>query len=96
VLVIEEVSMVAAAIYNMLDSRPRLGRSQDFDVSESNYKMPHHHFGRFPIVIHLGDFLQLASTANLCLLQDANAKNEDEIQHAQRVFKSIPHEQASR
>ena len=94
--------MVAAAIYNMLDSRPRLGRSQDFDVSESNYKMPHHHFGRFPIVIHLGDFLQLASTANLCLLQDANAKNEDgsykyaepptlEIQHAQRVFRSAIH-----
>ena len=49
----EEVSMVAAAIYNMLDFRAMLGRSRDFDVSEPNYQKPHHHFGRVPIVIHL-------------------------------------------
>ena len=53
VLVIEEVSMVAAAVYNMLDFRAMLGRSRDFEVSESNYQWLHHHFGRVPIVIHL-------------------------------------------
>ena len=68
VLVIEEVSMVAAAIYRMLDFRALLGRSKDFDVSESNYRKPLHHFGRVPIVIHLGDFLQPTPTANLGLL----------------------------
>ena len=54
VLIIEEVSMVAAATYNMLDFRSMCGRSQTHDVSEANYKKPHHHFGRVPIVIHLG------------------------------------------
>jgi len=55
VLIIEEVSMVAAAAYNMLDFRSMFGRSQTHDVSEANYKKAHHHFGRVPIVIHLGD-----------------------------------------
>ena len=77
VLVIEQVSMVSADVYNMLDFRAMLGRSKDFDVSESNYRMPHHHFGRVPIVIHLGDFLQPTPTANLGLFQDANEKTAD-------------------
>jgi len=49
-----------------------------------------------------GDFLQLSPTANIGLIQDVNAKRDDgsykfaepptlEIQHAIRVFKSIPH-----
>ena len=102
VLIIEEVSMVAAANYNMLDFRSMCGRSLSHDVSEVNYKKPDHHFGRIPIVIHLGDFLQLSPTANIGLIQDVNAKREDgsykyaeppdvEIQHAIRLFKAIPH-----
>ena len=102
VLIIEEVSMVAAANYNMLDFRSMCGRSMSHDVSEVNYKNPNHHFGRIPIVIHLGDFLQLSPTANIGLIQDVNAKREDgsykyaeppdvEIQHAIRLFKAIPH-----
>ena len=102
VLVIEEVSMVAAAWYNMLDVRAMHGRSRTHDVYETTYKRPHHQFGRVPIVIHLGDFLQLSPTANISLVEDVNAKNEDgsfkyleppsvEVQHAIRVFGSIPH-----
>ena len=102
VLIIEEVSMVAAAAYNMLDFRAMQGRSRTFDVSEASYKNPHHQFGRVPIVIHLGDFLQLSPTANIGLIQDVNAKNDDgsykyaepptlEIQNAIRVFRSVPH-----
>ena len=53
-LIIEEVSMVAAELYNMLDFRSMCGRSLDFDVYEATYKLFHHHFGRIPIVIHLG------------------------------------------
>ena len=85
--------MVAAACYNMLDVRSMHGRSKTHDVSEATYKQPGHHFGRVPIVIHLGDFLQLAPTANIGLVEDVNAKNDDgsykyaeppsvEIQHA--------------
>ena len=101
VLIIEEVSMVSAACYNMLSFRAMHGRSKTHDVSEATYKREHHHFGRVPIVIHLGDFLQLRPTGNIGLVHDVNAKNDDgsfkqpepptlEIQHALRVFKAIP------
>ena len=102
VLVIEECSMVAASWYNMLDVRAMHGRSKTHDVSETTYKRPHHHFGRVLIVIHLGDFLQLSPTANISLIDDVNAKNDDgsykyleppslEVQHAIKVFGCIPH-----
>jgi hypothetical protein len=102
VLVIEEVSMVAAGWYNMLDYRSMCARSRTHDVSETTYKKPHHHFGRTFIVIHLGDFLQLRPTANIGLIQDVNAKRADgtyiyteppslEVQHAIRTFSAIPH-----
>ena len=102
VLVIEECSMVAALWYNMLDVRSMHGRSLSHDVYETTYKKPGHHFGRIPIVIHLGDFLQLAPTANISLIEDVNAKLDDgsykypeppsvEAQHAIRVFGAIPH-----
>ena len=94
--------MVAAGWHNMLDVRSMHGRSQTHDVYEASYKKPNHHFGRIPIVIHLGDFLQLSPTANIGLIEDVNALNEDgshkyeeppsvEVQHAIKVFKSIPH-----
>lgn len=102
VLIVEEVSMVSAAAFNMLDIRSMHARSRNYDVSEATYRKPNHHFGRVPIVIFLGDFLQLSPTANIGLIQDVNAKNEDgsykyaepptlEIQNATRVFKNIPH-----
>lgn len=101
VLVIEEVSMVSAANYNMLDFRAMYGRTKTHAVTESTYKRPGCAFGRVPIVIHLGDFLQLTPTAQLSLVADVNAKNDDgtwvlaeapslEAQHAIKVFKRIP------
>ena len=77
VFVIEEVSMVAASWYNMPDVRSMHGRSKTHDVYETTYKQSEHHFGRVPIVIHLGDFLQLSPTANIGLVEDVNAKNDD-------------------
>ena len=101
VLIIEEVSMVSAANYNMLDFRAMYGRTKSHAVTESTYKTPGNSFGRCPIVIHLGDFLQLSPTAQLSLVTDVNAKNKDgsyvlaepptlEIQNAIKVFKRIP------
>ena len=69
--------MVSAASYNMLDFRAACGRGKAYDVSETTYKNPRHHFGRVPIVIHLGAFLQLTPTANIGLIQDVNAKTQD-------------------
>ena len=94
--------MVGPGLYNMLDFRAMGGRSLSHDVSESSYARPHHAFGRVPIVIHLGDFLQLAPTASLSLITDATEKLPDgsykvkqtpsvEAQHAMALFKSIPH-----
>ena len=101
VLIIEEVSMVSAANYNMLDFRAMYARTKTHAVTESTYSRPGCSFGRCPIVIHLGDFLQLAPTAALSLVTDVNAKDADgayvfavppdlEIQNAIRVFGRIP------
>ena len=99
VLVIEEVSMVSAPLYNALDFRSMYGRYKTHDLSEYTYLKHGNAFGRVPIVIHLGDFLQLKPTANISLIDDLNAKNDDdeyihkdvsvEVQHACKVFKSI-------
>eukprot|EP00959_Pyramimonas_sp_CCMP1952_P152679 3194581-Pyramimonas_sp.AAC.1 len=48
-LVIEEVSMVSAANYNMLDFRAMYGRMETHSVTESNYTKPKCSFGRCPI-----------------------------------------------
>ena len=101
-LVIEEISMVSPAWYNMLDFRAMAGRSLTHDVSESTYALPNHAFGRVPIVIHLGDFLRLCPTASLSLITDVTEKLADgsykvtetpsvEAQHAMHLFKTIPH-----
>ena len=93
--------MVSAANYNMLDFRAMHARTKTHAVMESNHKNPGCSFGRCPIVIHLGDFLQLSPTAALSLVTDVNAKNADgsyvfeeppalEIQNAIKVFKRIP------
>jgi len=100
VLVIEEISMVSAPMYNMQDFRSMYGRSKTHEVHEHNYAQRGNAFGRIPIVIHLGDFLQLKPTANISLIDDLNAKDDDgeyihqdvtvEVQHACRLFTTIP------
>ena len=93
--------MVAARNYNMLNFRAMHGRKKTHAVSEKNYTCPNCTFGRCPIVIHLGDFLQLAPTAALGLITDVNATNEDdsyvlaeppdlETQSAIAIFRRIP------
>ncbi|CAE7839254.1 PIF7 [Symbiodinium sp. CCMP2592] len=99
VLILEEISMVAAMLYNMLDYRSMLGRRLSHDVNPQTYTRIGRVFGRVPIVLHLGDFLQLRPTAQLSLLDDLKARDEDgrllhsdvppEVQHAQQVFANI-------
>ena len=92
--------MVAASMYNMLDWRTMLGSKLEHEVLEATYSHVGCAFGRIPIVIHLGDFLQLKPTNQLSLIDDLEAKNSDgswkypdvstEIQHAQKLFCNIP------
>jgi hypothetical protein len=92
---------VSAANYNKLDFRAMYGRTKTHAVTETNYKQRNCTFGRCPIVIQLGDFLQLSPTKQLSLVTDVNAKKDDgsyvlkepptvEIQNAIKVFKRIP------
>jgi hypothetical protein len=100
VLVVEEISMVSALLYNMLDFRAMLGRRLVFGVDPNTYAKTGCAFGRVPIVLHLGDFFQLRPTAQLSLLDDLMAQDEHgnwkhadvpaEVQHAQKVFAEIP------
>ena len=70
-LVVEEVSMISPYMYNMLHYRSFLGRSDRYEVHEQEYDQLRGAFGRMPISIHLGDFLQLKPTGcNLSLLAD--------------------------
>ena len=57
-LILEEVSMVGPDLYNLLLFRSFQGRRMRWDVKESEYDKLGGSFGRMPIVIHLGDFLQ--------------------------------------
>jgi len=98
-LVIEEVSMISPALYNMLLYRFYHGRKERYDIAEERfYAKLDGAFGRMPLVIHLGDFLQLRPTAGLSLLQDMDALARDEngadvpaeFQQAARLFLETP------
>ena len=57
-LVLEEVSMIGPDLYNLLLYRSFHGRRARWNVLESEYDKLQGAFGRMPILIHLGDFLQ--------------------------------------
>ena len=78
-LVLEEISMVSATLYNMLLFRSFLGRAETWEVQEVDYGHLAGVFGRMPIVIHLGGFLQLTPTAGISLLADLR---DGSIRHA--------------
>ena len=88
--------MVAAGLYNALDVRSMHGRSRTHDVHESTYAQIGNAFGRVPIVLKLGDFLQLKPTNNIGLIDDLLAKKDDgswvhpevslEASHACKLF----------
>ncbi|CAE7805372.1 unnamed protein product [Symbiodinium sp. CCMP2592] len=100
VLILEEISMVSAAMYNMLDYRAMLGRTHVFAVTPHNYTRVGCAFGRVPIALHLGDFLQLKPTGQISLIDDLERQDEHgqyvhrdvsvEIQNAQAVFQAVP------
>ena len=86
--------MISVALYSMLLYRSYHGR-------ETTWEVPHEHlydklptaFGRMPIVLHLGDFLQLTPTGGYSLMQDFRDLPPDvdvpvEFQAAARLFLS--------
>ena len=78
VLVFEEISTVPARLYNMLDLRAMFGRNRTGLSSWAAYCTGMASFGRCPIVIHVGDFLQLGIPAGASLVADTSEKSPGE------------------
>ena len=57
-LILEEVSMVPPSWYNMIMVRSCYGRQRRRGADLSQYDSARNSFGKMPIVIKLGDFLQ--------------------------------------
>ena len=104
-LILEEVSMLSPELYNMLLYRSYHGRSELTELPEAEYDQPGGAFGRMPLVIYLGDFLQLkpigAGVSLISDLKDLQARGElkhrgvegdwpAEWQSAQRLFCRTP------
>jgi hypothetical protein len=68
-LILEETCMIAPSLYNMLLFRAFPRRRHNWQVKEDEYDKLNGAFGRIPLVIHVGDFLQLNPTGtNLSLI----------------------------
>ena len=94
-LVLEEVGMISPALYNMLLYRAFHGRAANFEVPEAQYDKLQGAFGRVPLLLHLGDFLQLRPTKNFSLLDNfamvaANRDVPAEHQMAAKLFMQTP------
>ena len=80
-LIIEEVSMIPPSIYNMLLYRFYHGRKKRWQVTQERlYTQSECAFGRMPLKLHVGDFLQFRPTGAMSLLTDMDAltdKTED-------------------
>ena len=75
--------MISPHLYNMLAYRAFLGRADKWEVEEQDYDQLRGAFGRMPIVIHLGDFLQLKPTAtNVSLIEDFERLAESGVELA--------------
>ena len=62
--VIEEVSAASPNLFNMLAYRAFRARRHQCELQEANYLRPSCAFGRAPVVIYLGDFLQMKPTGS--------------------------------
>jgi hypothetical protein len=100
-LVLEEVSMMGPELYNLLLFRSFHGRRSRWSVEECEYDKLQGAFGRMPIVIHLGDFLQkkLIGGHSISLVDDLKERERrgtlpenfaPEYQMAMKLFCQVP------
>ncbi len=98
-LVIEEVSMISPALCNMLLYRFYLGRKKRWEIAQERFYVQGCTYCLWPLVLYLGDFLQLRPTAGASLLEDMVALARDpeardvpvEFQDAARFFLQTSH-----
>ena len=94
-LVIEECSMLPAKLLNMLMFRAMFGRRSMTGAQPDDYGETSQLFGRLPLVLLLGDFLQLKPRGGVALLDDLKERAlcgglvDVESQIACAAFRSI-------
>jgi len=59
VLICEESSMVSCELYQAVAYRATLAREKEHNLNKKHWDEPGQEFGAMPLIIHLGDFLQL-------------------------------------
>ena len=102
-LILEEVSMIGPDLYNLLLYRSFHGRRNSWSIQESEYDKLESAFGRMPIVIHLGDFLQKKPIGghSISLIDDLKERERNkkmpenfppEYQMAMKLFCQTPKE----
>ena len=62
--------MITPSWYNIVLCRSFLGRASRWEVQEQHYDKLQGAFGRMPLVIYLGDFLQLKLVKDNSLIAD--------------------------
>ena len=92
--------MIGPDLYNLLLYRSFHGRRTRWSVHENEYDKLDSAFGRMPIVIHLGDFLQKKPIGcSISLIEDLKEREESkkmpenfppEYQQAMKVFCQTP------
>ena len=70
----EEVSMMPAEAIKMDIYRAMWGRHEQFSVKPDDYHELRHLFGRMPLAVFLGDFLQLKPPKSISLADDLMAR----------------------
>ena len=97
-LVMEKVSMVPPSWYSMLMFRSCHGRAHRWQADVAQYDTAQNSFGRMPIRIKLGDFLQKKSVnSKISLVSDLSSIIVDddvdlpvEVQQCMKLFVSTP------
>ena len=72
-LVVEEISMIPAALLNALAIRAAFGREDKWQFEAIDHLDEANGFARIPLVIFLGDFLQLKPPGSIGLADDLDA-----------------------
>ena len=88
-LIVEEVSLMSPDLLGALSFRTSLARQAKHNCDPNLYQHPEHMFGKIPIVVYLGDFMQLAPISGkqrTSLLKPAGMYASDEHRGGQRVF----------
>ena len=95
VIINDDIYRSPAEVINMQMYRSMLGRKEDWALEPDDYHNLKVFLGRMPIVVMLGDFLQLKPPRQLSLVDDLVEKARDgvdvsiEAQNACRAFDGI-------